>query len=96
MQAGDHYICDKHGNVLCLPGWQKEGKFCSEAICSPPCVTGQGNCTKPDVCECEVGWTGQDCSKCVCLPGCIHGFCHKPFECKCEAGWEGMFCDKRK
>ena len=70
--------------------------MCSVAVCNPPCVNGQGNCTKPDVCECGVGWSGIDCSQCVCLPGCIHGYCQAPFECKCEQGWEGMFCDKRK
>ena len=56
----------------------------------------KGNCTGPNVCTCEVGWTGVDCSKCVCLPGCINGGCEKAFECTCEPGWTGMLCDKRE
>ena len=95
-QDSDHYICDKHGNVVCLPGWSNEKNFCRDPICYPKCVLGQGNCTKPVTCECEIGWTGIDCGSCICLPGCVHGFCNLPFECTCEPGWTGMFCDKRK
>ena len=95
-QANDHYICDKNGHILCLPGWENEKHYCRDPICDPPCVAGQGNCTRPNHCECGVGYTGPDCSQCVCLPGCVNGYCETPFECKCEAGWTGMFCDKRK
>ena len=56
----------------------------------------QGNCTSPNKCTCEIGWSGADCSKCVCLPGCVNGGCEKAFECNCEVGWSGMLCDKRK
>lgn len=81
---------------MCLPGWQNEKHYCREPICDPPCVAGQGNCTRPNHCECGIGWTHSDCSKCVCLPGCVNGYCQTPFECKCEPGWTGMFCDKRR
>ena len=30
------------------------------AVCAPGCVHGQ--CTIPDICECELGWTGDDCN----------------------------------
>ena len=36
------------------------------------------------------------CDQCVCLPGCVNGYCEDPMECICETGWQGMFCDKRK
>ena len=36
------------------------------------------------------------CNECVCLPGCVNGYCEDPMECICETGWQGMFCDKRK
>ena len=40
--------------------------------------------------------SGQFCEKCVCLPGCVNGFCNKSLECICKPGWHGMLCDKRK
>ena len=39
---------------------------------------------------------GQTCDHCICLTGCVHGYCNNPFECICEDGWTGIFCDKRK
>ena len=56
----------------------------------------QGTCRAPNVCECEVGWQGDQCNWPVCLPGCANGFCDDPFQCTCEEGWTGMFCDKRE
>jgi len=94
IKASDHYICDKNGNVVCLPGWENEKHFCRDPICYPKCAPGRGNCTRPHTCECSIGWSGVDCSTCVCLPGCVHGDCNLPFECNCEPGWTGMFCDK--
>ena len=82
--------------MRCLPGYTNEMNYCKDPICKPPCVVGQGNCTKPNTCTCEVGWTGADCSKCVCLPGCVNGNCTLPFQCNCQPGWKGMLCDKRK
>lgn len=52
-----------------MPGYVNEASLCKDPLCNPSCVSGQGNCTKPNCCTCEVGWTGVDCSKCVCLPG---------------------------
>jgi hypothetical protein len=39
--------------------------------------------------------SGQFCEKCVCMPGCVNGFCNRTFECNCNVGWHGMLCDKR-
>ena len=94
IKAHDHYICDKNGHIMCLPGWTNEKNYCKTPVCDPECING--NCTRPNHCECKIGWAGTDCSQCVCLPGCVHGNCETPFECQCEPGWTGMFCDKRK
>ena len=43
--------------------------------------------------SCSYGWTGPHCSRCVPLPGCVHGTCQRPHECVCERGWGGANCD---
>ena len=93
-QGNKNYICARNGTMICLPGWTDEYSYCSTPICDPGCVNG--NCTAPNVCTCDVGWFGADCTECVCLPGCRNGNCSNPFECNCEEGWTGMFCDKRE
>jgi len=93
LKDTDHYICDYEGHVLCLPGWSDEMNACTTPLCQPQC-SQNGNCSRPNTCECEVGWAGADCSKCVCLPGCVNGDCNLPFECLCRDGWEGMLCNK--
>ena len=30
------------------------------AICTQPCLNG-GTCSRPNVCECAPGWTGDQC-----------------------------------
>ena len=95
FQSSDHYICDKNGNIVCMPGWSNEALFCTVPICDPGC-NGNGNCTAPNTCECWIGWAGPECNQCICLPGCVNGGCQHPFECTCDDGYEGMFCDKRK
>lgn len=92
LKETDHYICDEHGYIRCLPGWTNEHKLCTVPKCDYECENG--NCSGPDTCTCEVGWTSANCSQCICLPGCQNGFCHLPFECKCRPGWTGMLCDK--
>ena len=83
--------------MACLPGWSDEPSFCSIPICDFHGLTCKnGNCTAPNVCTCELGWSGATCSNCIPLPGCQNGYCTEPLECICQDGWDGMFCDKRK
>merc|ERR1711936_387954 len=88
----DHYICDEHGYTRCLPGWTNVHGLCNTPICQHDCE--HGNCSGPDTCTCEVGWTSTNCSHCICLPGCDNGYCDLPFECRCNPGWTGMLCNK--
>ncbi|KAI1303560.1 Delta-like protein 1 [Halotydeus destructor] len=78
--------------VPCPEGY--EGAECKEPICSSGCDGNHGYCETPGECKCRFGWTGEYCSLCIPMPGCVHGSCIKPFECRCEEGWSGMFCDK--
>ena len=43
-----------------------------------------GNCTRPDTCTCEKGWTGADCTIPMCIQECFHGgYCSLPDTCTC-------------
>lgn len=44
--------------------------------------------------RCDPGWEGEQCERCVPMPGCRHGYCQQPWQCNCETGWGGRFCDK--
>jgi len=95
IKANRHYFCDEKGRIRCLPGWQDEKKMCKVPDCSinnRTCVNG--NCSSPYICDCNIGWTGQHCEKCIKLPGCVNGYCESSFQCICEPGYEGMNCHK--
>ncbi|TRY80599.1 hypothetical protein TCAL_13863, partial [Tigriopus californicus] len=105
------YICDDEANVICLSGWKEDPDWskrdlrnpCPIPICDHHGETCEhGQCVRPDVCACEVGWQGHLCDTCIPLPGCVHGSCNATFECNCDLNdqgapmWEGAFCDQRK
>lgn len=54
-----------------------------------------GNCSRPDTCTCEKGWTGADCSVPMCIQECFHdGFCSAPDTCTCSQ-YPTSFVDAR-
>jgi hypothetical protein len=54
-----------------------------------------GNCTAPDMCTCEKGWEGADCTIPQCVQECFHGGrCTAPDTCTCEQ-WPTAFQDAR-
>ncbi|CAJ0577081.1 unnamed protein product, partial [Mesorhabditis spiculigera] len=54
--------------------------------------SGHGYCTSSDICKCEEGFAGNDCSVELCSTrNCEHGFCEAGI-CKCEPGWTGKHC----
>jgi hypothetical protein len=64
--------------------------------CEPRCDTfgcGEGTCIAKDVCECDLGWTGQNCTTdCGCN---LHSFCEASGVgvCdQCQNGTQGEFC----
>lgn len=93
-KMNSHYTCDEKGDVKCLPGWQ--GDLCQVPMCRRGCDPMNGYCQRPGECRCRIGYTGEQCDKCIPLPGCQHGICNKPFECICKPGWDGLFCTERK
>ncbi len=65
------------------------------SVCS-----GHGTCVGPDVCECNDGWMGDDCSVALCF-GIVfnetsvcsgHGSCIGLDECQCNDGWLVVDC----
>ncbi|KAK2824742.1 hypothetical protein Q5P01_021917 [Channa striata] len=72
-------------------------------LVTPPCAGQESNCSCNftnsrcddfSVCRCDPGWDGEQCERCVPMPGCLHGSCQQPWQCSCEPGWGGRFCDK--
>ncbi|GMS89781.1 hypothetical protein PENTCL1PPCAC_11956 [Pristionchus entomophagus] len=57
--------------------------------------TNHGRLTEEGLCECERGWTGEDCDQATCSPSCINGECREG-KCECIAGWKGVACGRRE
>ncbi|XP_058831374.1 delta-like protein 1 [Topomyia yanbarensis] len=87
-----HYVCDDNGDVKCLPGWT--GDLCDVPICKKGCDPLNGYCKRPNECRCKLGFYGDNCNRCIPLPGCQHGGCQQSFECVCHKGWDGIFCSE--
>ncbi|KAH3759354.1 tenascin-X precursor [Pelomyxa schiedti] len=71
------------------------GPNCSEAVCLPACVSGQGSCEN-STCKCAAGYQGADCGvlHIPCLNNCTdQGSCDYRFgNCTCEYGFRGEDC----
>ncbi|KAG2379395.1 hypothetical protein C9374_007534 [Naegleria lovaniensis] len=70
----------------------------------PNVCSGHGTCDAPDVCRCQPGWGGFNCSMPTCF-GMLqnsssvcsgHGTCDAPDICRCQYGWGGSNCELPK
>merc|ERR1711871_548641 len=44
-----------------------------------------GNCTLPETCSCELGWSGNSCETALCAQECRNGGkCVAPDQCQCK------------
>jgi len=87
-----NYYCTVKGEIVCRNGYQGPETFCKTPVCSPDCK--KGKCIAPELCACQVGWSGKACDVCLRRPGCVHGYCDEAFDCLCDDGYEGGLCDK--
>uniref|UniRef100_A0A0K2T7E1 EGF-like domain-containing protein n=1 Tax=Lepeophtheirus salmonis TaxID=72036 RepID=A0A0K2T7E1_LEPSM len=90
LKETEKYICNGRGEIICMRGWSNPDYLCEVPTCSKTCV--HGKCVGPEMCACELGWSGEKCDECIKLPHCKYGTCDTPFECKCETNWTGPFC----
>ena len=65
MQESHRYLCDDSANVICLHGWREPSdpdlvdprNPCPLPVCEYEGETcAHGECVRPDVCACNVGW----------------------------------------
>ncbi len=97
---GDIYVSDYSGvrvihpsSVSCFGINVEDSNVCS----------GHGKCSKSDVCTCDQGWMGIDCSITHCfgftsnLPDLVcsgRGKCVQHNKCRCEDGYRGSKCQR--
>ena len=76
-----------------MPGW--EGPLCevnTDECASGPCQRGLCDdlMSASYLCNCEVGWSGENCESCACMNG---GACRNDTAgCACQPGWESELC----
>ncbi|XP_076320660.1 uncharacterized protein LOC143230655 [Tachypleus tridentatus] len=90
----DHTAMTYSYRVLCEDNYY--GKACAK-LCRPRNDKfGHYSCSSEGDKVCVPGWSGEYCTKAICLPGCHeqNGHCDQPNECKCRLGWEGPMCEK--
>lgn len=99
--SGDMFVSDYWGKIHKLI----KGRRCfgirgnKASVCS-----GHGQCIAPDLCECDRGWMGADCTITHCfgissnLPDRVcsgRGKCVRPNKCHCNDGFRGHKCHHR-
>ncbi|TRY78906.1 hypothetical protein TCAL_15362 [Tigriopus californicus] len=102
LRETDHYICNDDNEMICLSGWSEPANQCRTPVCQFRTAEADvtktckhGDCARPNVCACEVGWDGVACDECIPLPGCLDGTCDDAFECNCRnaSRYTGASCD---
>lgn len=80
--------------MLCAPNYFGDG--CTTFCRARDDRFGHFNCSPAGQKLCLEGWSGPDCERAQCRPGCdqLHGFCHAPNTCQCRPGWTGPRCDQ--
>ncbi|KAL6263166.1 hypothetical protein P5V15_005968 [Pogonomyrmex californicus] len=77
--------CDISGSCVCNHGYVKNvfGEGCIPS-CTPSCINS--NCTEPNRCTCNAGFTPRNESFCepICKRGCQNGDCISPDHCICH------------
>ncbi|XP_055897034.1 multiple epidermal growth factor-like domains protein 8 [Biomphalaria glabrata] len=83
----EHFRCD------CKDGYILINNKC-EPVCHQSCV--KGVCIKPDTCQCDFGYVGENCSvECQCNKHSNCKSAKEPDKClKCENNTEGEKCEK--
>ncbi|XP_055335350.1 protein jagged-2-like [Paramacrobiotus metropolitanus] len=77
-------VCDEfYGSETCNTFCKARNDFFGHWFCSPDAEK-----------VCLDGWTGSNCDKAICAPGCQNGVCSVPGECRCRNGWKGEKCDQ--
>jgi len=86
---------DNQGSLQCTcnAGYQGNGFTCSPVCTGVECGS-HGRCVEPDVCECALGWTGENCTRdCGCNQ---HSTCSEsgPGLCDmCQDYTQGLHCE---
>eukprot|EP00808_Paulinella_micropora_P027788 g63663.t1 len=85
------------GNGLCKPGLYLDsclckrgyqGVYCGSPLCDDPMPCGDhGWCTGPNVCTCDAGWTGSQCT--TAIPCTYTGYAGTAGACTCASGYYG-------
>ena len=103
--------CVGPNQCQCAPGWtgsdcsvpvcdqscsrSEEEQPVEDSNQLPQFTKGTGNCSLPNTCTCEVGWSGPDCSMPLCAQECNNlGKCTGPDQCSCPR-WRSSWTDHR-
>ena len=58
-RSRDHVLTSDWSRHECCPGYKVEFEAACRPVCSAGC--GHGTCTEPEVCTCQLGFSGPTC-----------------------------------